>query len=132
MSSSNAAPTGSEQRPAFSPAVLAIDPAATAERIKRAIQAYVRDVRRRGAVVAVSGGVDSAVVLGLCARALGPERVLALLMPERDSSADSVDLGRRVAARFGTPVVIEGLTPVLAAAGCYERQAAAIRLLFPD
>ncbi|HWP99572.1 MAG TPA: NAD(+) synthase [Vicinamibacterales bacterium] len=132
MSSPNAAPGGSPARPAFSQAVLVIDPAATAERIERAIQAYVRDVRRRGAVVAVSGGVDSAVVLGLCARALGPERVLALLMPERDSSADSVDLGRRVAARFGTPVVIEELTPVLAAAGCYERQAAAIRLLFPD
>ena len=132
MSSPNAAPGGSPARPAFSQAVLVIDPAATAERIARAIQAYVRDVRRRGAVVAVSGGVDSAVVLGLCARALGPERVLALLMPERDSSADSVDLGRQAAARFGTPVVIEELTPFLAAAGCYERQAAAIRLLFPD
>ena len=56
-----------------------------AERTAAAIEKWLRDVvrgslRRRGAVVGVSGGIDSAVVAALCARAFGPDGVCALLM----------------------------------------------------
>ena len=44
---------------------------------------------RRGFVVAISGGIDSSVCAALCARAVGPERVLGLLLPEQDSSPES-------------------------------------------
>ena len=46
--------------------------------------AAVRGLGRRGAVIAVSGGIDSSVVAGICARALGPERILCLRLPEKD------------------------------------------------
>src|SRR5690606_26944294 len=82
--------------------------------------------------VGLSGGVDSSVVAALAARALGPERVLALFMPERDSSADSLRLGMEVARTLGVEAVLEELSPALAAAGCYERQEAAIRMVFPE
>jgi NAD+ synthase len=65
------------------------DPAKTAEALQRRIVSAVRDLGRRGVVVAVSGGVDSGVVAALCARALGPSRVLCLRLPEREVSDES-------------------------------------------
>ncbi len=113
--------------------VLAIDAAEVASRIEQAIRDQVLGtLRRRGAIVAVSGGVDSSVVAGLCARALGADRVLALFMPERDSSPESLALGRLVASTFGIPAIVEDLSDALEAAGCYRRQAEAIRTVFPE
>ena len=82
--------------------------------------------------MAVSGGVDSSVVAGLCARALGPERVLALMLPERDSSPDSLSLGALVARHFRIPAVTQDVTPILEAAGCYRLQEEAVKNLFPE
>lgn len=112
---------------------LRIDPSQTIEEIAAAIRTQVRDtLHRRGAVVGISGGIDSAVVAGLCAQALGPERVLGLLMPERHSSPESLLLARAVAARFGIATLTEPLEPALTAIGCYSRQADAIRTVEPD
>ena len=66
----------------FSREVLRIDPGQVAEQTETAIrQIVLGDLRRRGAVVGMSGGIDSSVVATLCARALGRERVVGLLMP---------------------------------------------------
>ena len=72
------------------PPTLDIDPAL----VERWLVAFLRDeFRRRGftdAVIGLSGGVDSAVVAALAARALGPDAVLAVRMPYRTSSPDSL------------------------------------------
>src|SRR5688500_18005969 len=115
----------------FSADVLRIDPAAVAKQIEDAIRAQVTQLRRRGIVVGLSGGIDSSVVTTLAARALGPERVLALLMPERDSSSESAKLGRLLTSRFSIPTIVEDLGDVLDAAGCYTRQTEAIRTVYP-
>jgi NAD+ synthase len=83
-------------------------------------------------VLGLSGGIDSSVTAALAARALAPERVLGVLMPERDSDPDSLRLGRLVADTLGIPTVVEDMAPILEAAGCYERRDAAIRSLVPD
>ena len=115
------------------PEALALDPASEVERVCESLRETVlRRFRRRGAVVGLSGGVDSAVCAALCARAFGPERVLALFMPERDSSGDSLRLGRAVAETFGIPSLLEDLEPSLRALGCYERQIEAIRRVVPE
>ncbi len=117
----------------FSKDALNIDPVSTVQQICHTLVAQVHDVmRRRGVVVGVSGGVDSAVVASLCARAFGPSKVLALLMPERDSSSDSLRLGRLVAERLEVPTLVEDVTGALAGFGCYERQIEAIRMVFPE
>jgi NAD+ synthase len=116
----------------FSPHVLDLDVAATVSTIERAIRTQVSDLRRRGAVVGLSGGIDSSVVTALCARALGADRVQVLFMPERDSSSESLRLGRSLTDQLGTPALIENIAPVLAAAGCYERQDEAIKQVFPE
>lgn len=117
----------------FSRESLDIDPAQTADRIADAIRRWVsEELRRQGAVLGLSGGVDSSVVAALCARALGADRVLGIFMPERDSESDSLRLGRKVAEQLKMPTVLEDIAPALDASGCYSRRDQAIRQLFPE
>jgi NAD+ synthase len=116
----------------FSMDALAIDPAVTAETIERTIREQVKSLRRRGVVVGLSGGIDSSVVTCLCTRALGPERVQVLFMPEQDSSSEALTLGRLLTSGLGVPAIVEDITPLLEAAGCYTKQAEAIRSVFPE
>ncbi len=111
---------------------LAVDPEITIERLARRTAEAVRVLGRRGAVVAVSGGVDSGVVAGLCVRALGPARVLLLRLPERDIGGGSSDLGLELAEALGAPTVEEPITAALEGLGCYRRRDEAIRSVFPD
>jgi len=116
----------------FSRDVLRIDEPKVASGIEVALREQVLGIlRRRGVVVGLSGGVDSSVVAALCVRALGPDRVLALLMPERDASPDALRLGRLVADRLGVRCLVEDVAPALEGLGCYARQAEAIRTVFP-
>jgi NAD+ synthase len=95
------------------------------------LQALGTPLHKRGVVLGVSGGVDSAVCAALAARALGPERVLALLMPEKESSADSLARGLELCAHLGISHQVIELTPVLEAMGCYQQRDAAIQALVP-
>jgi NAD+ synthase len=92
----------------------------------------VTELRRRGVVVGLSGGIDSSVVTCLCVRALGKERVHVLLMPERASSGESLTLGRLLTSQLGVSMAVEDIAPTLEAAGCYDRQNEAIRMMFPE
>jgi NAD+ synthase len=113
--------------------LLHIDAADETDRIVDAIRDLVfGQFRRKGAVVGVSGGIDSSVVAALCARALGSDRVLALFMPEAESSAESLELGRLLTSHLGISSVIEEITPILDGAGCYRRRDEAIRKVIPS
>ncbi len=119
--------------PAFGRHVMDIDCAAVADRAALAIRTIVaRKLHRRGVVVGVSGGIDSAVCAALSVRALGPERVRAILMPGRNSSPDSEVRGRQLCERFGIAWTVENIGPPLEALGCYRLRDEAIRTLFPD
>lgn len=112
---------------------LQIDAADTSHSIESAIHSMVRiQLKRKGVVVGLSGGIDSSVVAALCARALGSEHVLGLMMPERECSPDSLRLGRILAEYLRIPVVTEDITGMLGAIGCYARRDDAIRQLVPE
>jgi NAD+ synthase len=116
----------------FSSAVLALHSHDAVERIRECVRHQVlRELNRRGAVVGLSGGVDSSVVAALMVRAFGADRVFGLLMPEQDSSPDALTLGSLVAKTLGIEAVVEDVGPALAALGCYTRQTEAIRRIFP-
>jgi NAD+ synthase len=113
--------------------LLRIDASAETERISREIRKIVLTLfRRKGAVVAVSGGIDSSVVAALCVQALGRENVIFLFLPETDSSSDSLRLGKQLADRFGVRTFVEDISPILDAAGCYRRRDEAIRSVVPE
>ena len=114
--------------------LLRIDAAAETERIAHEIRRIVLALfRRKGAIVAVSGGIDSSVVAALCVQALGPDKVVLLFLPETDSSSDSLKLGKLLADGLGVRTTfVEDISPILDAAGCYRRRDEAIRSVVPE
>src|SRR5438094_8223442 len=119
--------------PHFSAETLRIDPEETVAHLETAIRDIVAgQLRRKGAVLGLSGGIDSSVTAALCVRALGRERVIGLFMPEADSSPDSLALGRLMAETLGIRTFLEDITPILDGAGCYRRRDDAIRAVLPE
>jgi NAD+ synthase len=113
--------------------LLAIDPANETEKIcARLREILSKSLKRRGLVVAVSGGIDSSVTLALSARAIGADRVVALQMPERHSSENTLDLSGRVADAFGVEKIHEDISGILEALGFYRRYDAAVKSVIPD
>ena len=113
--------------------VLDIDVRAEVERLSHALRESTATVlRKRGAVVAISGGVDSAVCAALAVRAFGPARILALIMPERESSPESSIRARSLAAHLGMSALEQDIGLTLEAIGCYASRDEAIRRVLPD
>lgn len=116
----------------FTPDLLKIDLDAAAEAIKQSIQKSLKnDLKRRGLIVALSGGIDSSTVAALSVLAVGQERVFGLHMPEADSAAETIQLSTQVSDHLGIDSVHENITPMLEAFGCYRRRDEAIREVVP-
>ena len=117
----------------FSAKILKIDVEKEAERIVEKIRTIIpKELKRQGAVVAMSGGIDSSTVAGLCVKALGKDKVFGLLMPEKHSSDDTLDLSRSVAETFGIKTEYVNISPVLDAVGCYKKQDDAYKKVIPE
>ena len=112
--------------------VLEIDYRAESERLAAGLVEMVRGCKRRGLIVALSGGIDSSLTAALAVKAMGKERVFGIHMPERDSSGATLGLSRSVSDKFGFDSTLEELTPVLDALGCYRRRDDAIRKAIPE
>ncbi len=113
--------------------VLQLDPEAEVQQIIERMRHNVFDVlKRKGGVIGVSGGVDSAVVLAIAVQAIGPERLVALLLPEMESSPDSARLGHAVCRQFGVRPLVEDVTGPLLGFGAYRRRDDAVRDIFPE
>lgn len=112
---------------------LKIDAKEVADHLCQIILEQIRGpLKKSGAVVGISGGIDSSVVAALCARALGPKRVVGIMMPETDSASESAELAGVLAEKFGFETVLENISAGLAGLGCYKRRNEAIKSVFPD
>lgn len=117
----------------FNKNILDINPEIETERLVNLLRNTVyQTLKRRGAVLGISGGVDSSVVLALCVRAFGPERVIPLILPEKDSDPESEKIAYRLAELYGVKPVLELITPALDGFGCYPRRDEAIQRVFPE
>ena len=112
----------------FSPAVLELDCEKTCDMIAERIREIVhKRLRKKGILVAFSGGIDSSVVGALCVKALGADRVFGILMPEKDSSPDTLRLSQMIVEHLGVRFECRDITSTLMAVGCYQSRDDAIR-----
>jgi NAD+ synthase len=117
----------------FSWDVLNLDLEAEATRICAKLRDVTANVlKKRGLVVAISGGIDSSTCIGLAVRALGPQRVHALILPEKDSSDDSAARAKVLANHLGVQYTQHDLAPALEGIGCYKWRDDAIRSAIPE
>jgi len=116
----------------FAKDIFSIDCEKEAERISEFIKGQVQSLHRKGIVIGLSGGVDSALSAALSVRALGKDKVLALLLPDDESSPQSAEFATKQAKRFGIEAVTVDITPVLKAFGTYEKRDAVAKAIFPD
>ena len=117
----------------FCAELLRLDPEREADRIcARIRELMLKQLKRRGLVVALSGGIDSSVTAALAVRALGRERVLVLALPERHSARESLPLSGMLAAHLGLELVQEDISNILESVGFYRRYDDAVRSVFPD
>lgn len=113
--------------------ILKLDPQKESDKITTTIRRLLsKQLKRRGLVVGLSGGIDSSVTLALTVKAIGPGRVLALLMPERHSADETLELSTLVAEHFGVQKIHENISGILKAVGFYERYDNAVRQAIPD
>jgi len=116
----------------FNRDVLKLDAAAEIERIAASLrEETARTLRKRGLVVAISGGVDSSVCLALAVRAVSSAKVCALILPERDSSGFSASRAETLAAQFGVQPLTVHIGTTLEAIGCYRWRDEAMRRALP-
>ena len=112
---------------------LKLDPGKTVATICEGLQKAVFEIhRRKGVVVAVSGGIDSSVCAALAVAALGKEKVFGLLLPEKESSTESLLLGELLCRQLGITYDVINISSTLDAIGCYRIRDDAIRTVFPD
>lgn len=99
------------------------------EKIKHDI---IHILKRNGAVIGISGGIDSSVCFALAVRAFGPDAVLGIILPEKDSSSDSETFAGELAAKLGARAIKENITSALSGFRCYERRDEAVKRVFPE
>jgi NAD+ synthase len=89
-------------------------------------------LRKQGAVVGLSGGIDSSVTAALCVRALGPDKVIGLLMPERTSHPDTLRLSQLVGESLKIKTILREITPILSGLNFYQEMTSCLRELVPE
>lgn len=90
------------------------------EKIGRAIEFIRKEVEASGAkgvVVGLSGGVDSSLTLLLAVKALGPSRVLALIMPSSSTPKEDVEDAKWLCEKYGVSYEILPIDGIVEAFG---------------
>jgi NAD+ synthase len=138
MSAVEAVPTDDAGRPLFElPDELAIDTDVARRVISGFIQGQLRQAGFERCVLALSGGIDSALVAYLVAEAIGADKLLCVMLPYRTSSPASRGDAETVVADLGCASELVDISPmvdgyfgqdgVAGAAGAAGRDASAVR-----
>lgn len=111
---------------------LHLDPDQTVAHICARLKEHLTFLKRKGLIVAISGGIDSSVTLALAIKALGKDRVLALQMPERHSADETLSLSGLLAQSFDVETLHEDISSPLESVGFYNRYEKAVQIVIPE
>ena len=87
-------------------------------RVIQSLQTFIHEqlnsnFRKRGIVIGISGGIDSAVAVKLCCDAVGKENVLGIILPEKESNPQSQEFAKKYCEKLGIKYEIEDITSIL-------------------
>lgn len=118
----------------FSKDIVLLDNVGSAvnEIVSKLQQDVLVNMKRQGGVIGISGGIDSSVCLALAVKAFGPDKVLGIIMPEKDSSPESEEMALELAEKYKIKTIKEEITAALAGFRCYERRDEAVKRVFPE
>jgi NAD+ synthase len=97
-----------------------IDAPAYVDRLGDFVRERCTTLHREGVLVPFSGGLDSSTVLLLCLRAVGRDRVTALLMPEFQGNPEARRYARLVTKQFKIKTITRNISLILLALGTYN------------
>jgi len=100
--------------------IFSIDAPAVTARLCEFIQDRQIAFHRDGILVPLSGGLDSSTVLLLCARAVGPQNVTALLLQEIQGNPQARTYAHLVTRQFNIKTITRNISPILARLGIYN------------
>ncbi|UCD13533.1 MAG: NAD(+) synthase [Thermoplasmatales archaeon] len=112
--------------------ILRIDCKSEAERICSFIQQQMIAMKRDGVVIGLSGGIDSAFSAALCVKALGKEKVLALILPEKESNPISTQYAQKQAEKLGIETETIDITSTLEGFGTYKKRDKVVQEIFSE
>ncbi|RNI37494.1 NAD(+) synthase [Hanamia caeni] len=92
----------------------------------------LQNLKRKGAIVGISGGIDSSVTFALAVKALGAKNVIGVMLPEKDSNSESKELALLLANQLGVQTIEENITNALEGFGCYRRRDQSVAAIFPE
>ena len=117
----------------FSKDIFKVDAQKECKKISEFIKDQVLiQFKKEGAVVGISGGIDSALTASLCVKALGKEKVLGVILPEKESNPKSSPYAKRLAEKLEIETEIVDISPVLESLGAYQKRDQIIKRIFPE
>lgn len=106
------------------------------ENVALKLRGFIRDqvvsFKKKGVVIGVSGGIDSAVALTLCVQELGKENIYGILLPEEESSPSSKTLGAEVCESLGVSYEEVPISPILRSLNIYNQKEQIIKKTCPE
>lgn len=112
--------------------VLKIDPARELERLSEFVVAQVQAFRKKGVIVGLSGGIDSACMAAVAVHALGKEKVVGLILPETESNPISSEYAMKHAQKLGIEHRQIDVTPTVDSVVPYKWRDEFIQNMIPE
>lgn len=100
--------------------------------LRKFIKDNIVGFKKKGAVLGVSGGIDSAVALTLCVQELGKENVFGILLPEKESAPSSRILGAEICESLGVAYEEVPISPILESLNIYEKKDRLMKRTCPE